>query len=227
MKNKKPIIFVIASEKGGVGKSTAVINLTHALSLMGFKVVAVDTDNQRSLCKWDEANSSSIINCVEISPKSLKANLQRNHWDKDIIIIDSASRVDGEHGAIIKIADVVIIPVQHGPLDIWAVVHTVCNVKDRQEIADGCPEAAFLVNRVIKNSILNRHVTGYLEEYGIPVLSSKISQRIAYANVCMEGKTIFSSPPVDKDAHAEFTLLVDEIIEKYITPRGVFPSVKN
>ena len=52
MKNSKTKIIAVANQKGGVAKTTSVINIGAGLALKGKKVVLVDTDNQSHLSRF-------------------------------------------------------------------------------------------------------------------------------------------------------------------------------
>ena len=52
MKNSKAIIIAVANQKGGVAKTTSVINIGAGLALKGKKVLLVDTDNQSHLSRF-------------------------------------------------------------------------------------------------------------------------------------------------------------------------------
>ena len=52
MKNSKTKIIAVANQKGGVAKTTSVINIGAGLALKGKKVLLVDTDNQSHLSRF-------------------------------------------------------------------------------------------------------------------------------------------------------------------------------
>ncbi len=59
----------------------------------------------------------------------------------DHIVIDGAAKLETMLAAAIKVNDLVLIPVQPSPYDIWATGDLVEVIKARQEIMEGSPKA--------------------------------------------------------------------------------------
>ena len=67
---KKPFLITLGNRKGGVGKTTSVINLSSYLASVGAKVLVIDTDPQANCSSilmkdFKERNSHSLINALE------------------------------------------------------------------------------------------------------------------------------------------------------------------
>jgi chromosome partitioning protein len=64
-------------------------------------------------------------------------------------------------------------------------------IKARQDVTNGKPKAAFVISRSIRNTKLGREVEEALESYGLPILKSMTTQRVAYPTTAAEGQTVF------------------------------------
>jgi chromosome partitioning protein len=111
----------------------------------------------------------------------------------------------------IKCSDLIIIPVQPSPYDIWASEELVDVIKHRQQITDGNPKAYFCISRRISTTSLSSEVTEALKGYSMPIMKSYTSQRIAYAKSAAEGQSVFDT--TNNDAIHEITNIVNEIKE--------------
>mgnify|MGYP003704080393 CR=1 FL=1 len=166
-----PIISVL-NQKGGSGKTTIATNVAHALSLEGEKVLLVDSDPQGSARDWSEANEGELLPVVGLDRETLAKDLLRISEGYQWVIVDGAPQLARMAAAAVKVSDMVLIPVQPSPYDIWATADLVEIVKARQEVTNGSPKAAFVISRAIKNTKLGKEVGNALSEYEIPILKS-------------------------------------------------------
>lgn len=203
-------VVAVLNQKGGSGKTTIATNLAHALMLKGERVLLVDSDPQGSARDWHEANDASLYPVVgldrETLPKDLAAIGDGYSW----IVIDGAPQIAKLAAAAVKTADVVLIPVQPSPYDIWATADLVDIIQARQEVTDGKPKAAFLISRAIQNTKLSGEVHEALKDYGLPIFINGTVQRVAYPTTAAEGKTVFTD--ASSLAAHEMAAICDELM---------------
>jgi len=203
-------IIAILNQKGGAGKTTIATNLAHALQLEGHKVILVDSDPQGSARDWNAASDGAFVKVIGMDRSTLAKDILAVVDNHDFIIIDGAPQIADLAIAAIKCADVILIPVQPSPYDIWACEDLVEIIKARQEITDGKPKAAFVISRVIKNTQLSKEIREALEGYELPVFKNFTSQRVIYAKSAATGSTVLSSE-MKEEASNEIRAIAHEL----------------
>jgi len=203
-------IIAVLNQKGGAGKTTIATNLAHALQLEGHKVILVDSDPQGSARDWNAASDGAFVKVIGMDRSTLAKDILAVVDNHDFIIIDGAPQIADLAIAAIKCADVILIPVQPSPYDIWACEDLVEIIKARQEITDGKPKAAFVISRVIKNTQLSKEIREALEGYELPVFKNFTSQRVIYAKSASTGSTVLSSE-MKEEASNEIRAIANEL----------------
>lgn len=203
-------ILAVLNQKGGVGKTTLSTNIARALQVDNQKVLLVDADPQGSARDWHAASNGSFLNVIGIDRPTLDKDIKAVTNDFDWIIIDGAPQLANMAVAAIKCADIVLIPVQPSPYDIWASEDLVDIIKERQKITDGKPKAAFLISRQITNTTLGREVREALSSYEFPVFKNGTFQRVIYAKSAAIGETVIDSEP-NSDAANEIKAITIEL----------------
>ena len=206
-------VISVLNQKGGSGKTTLATNLARAIQLKNYKVLLVDSDPQGSARDWNEANEGEIVSVVgldrETLPKDLKAISSGYHF----IVVDGAPQIAKLSAAGVKAANLILIPVQPSPYDVWACADLVDLVKSRQAI-DSALKAAFVITRAIRNTKLANDVTKALANYELPIIGTCTFQRVAYATTAAKGLTVFdvedSTTVLAKD---EMGKICNEVLE--------------
>ena len=184
-------IVAILNTKGGAGKTTLTTNLSHALKMTsGHAVRLIDSDPQGSATDWYEAGGKELLAVMKMTRASLDRDIKDIQQPDEWILIDGAPRADELAAAAIRAADMVLIPVQPSPYDIWAAEPVVKAIKFRQNQNNGLPKAAFVISRAIVGTALAREVRKLLASYELPIFESMTHQRVIYAETAATGQTV-------------------------------------
>ena len=201
-------IITIAQQKGGAGKTTVAAQLAVAFAAAGKRVAIVDIDPQASLADWyrlrNGAGARYSLDLSEVAGYRISTELTRVKSSHDIVIVDSPPHAETEAKLAVRGADLVLVPVQLSPMDIWATGPTVQLAR-----AAGVPLLVVL-NRVPPRGNIIQIMRTKLAEQEFPVAQATIGNRIAFAASMLEGLTVLESDPRSAAA-AEIRALAEEI----------------
>ncbi len=202
-------VIAVLNQKGGAGKTTIATHLARALQIGGADVLLIDSDPQGSARDWAAVREEQPLSVVGIDRPTIERDL-KNIARKDFVVIDGAPQAADLAVSAIKAANFILIPVQPSPYDIWATADLVDLVKQRIEVTDGKLRAAFVVSRAIKGTKIGGEITEALNGYGLPVLATRITQRVGYPGSAAAGSTVLDLEP-DSEAAREILALADEV----------------
>jgi chromosome partitioning protein len=206
------MIISVLNQKGGVGKTTIAIHLAVAFAKKKKRVLLVDADPQGSSLDWSASRESQTSLPVIGLPKAiLHKELPKMQSDYDLIVIDGSPRVYDVARSALMASDIVLIPVQPSPYDVWAAKEIVDLLEEIRPFKESLKNA-FVINRKIVNTAIGRDVNDALAEYNIPVLKSQVCQRVGFAESAASGQTVIETDP-NSLASKEVNNLVKEIME--------------
>ncbi|MFQ5775299.1 MAG: ParA family partition ATPase [Kiloniellaceae bacterium] len=204
-------ILTIAQQKGGAGKTTLAAHLAVAFTAAKRRVALIDIDPQQSLTAWyrvreatfGEAGAGLLLNAVR--GWRARTEISRLADGHDVVLIDSPPHAETEAKIAVRGADLVIVPVQPSPMDVWATRPTL-------ELAaqEGVP-ALLVLNRVPARAILNDEMFAEVKRLGAKVARARIGNRVAFAGALAEGLAAAEMQPRSRAAQ-EIKALAREIL---------------
>ena len=206
------MIVSILNQKGGSGKTTIATNIARALQIGGSKVLLVDADPQGSARDWAVANEEQPVPVIALDrPQLLKNDIKMISEPYDWTVVDGAPQLQEMAASCISASDIILIPVQPSPYDIWACSDLVDTIKARQALTDnGQPKAFFVVSRMIQGTSLADDIVETLKDYELDSLKNMTVQRQIYAKSAVSGLSVMDAESGGKAAD-EIMAIVEEL----------------
>lgn len=185
-------IITIAQQKGGAGKTTMAAHLAVAWASSGKRRVAIiDIDPQGSLTQWYKmreikfGEENTNLTLSTISGWRVRNEIDRLKHTHDLIVIDSPPHTDAEARTAIRAADLVVIPLQPSPMDVWATTATITMCKQERV------PVKMVLNRVHPQAKLTEAVSGDM----IGLTANRFGNRVIFAGALMHGQGVTEAQP--------------------------------
>jgi len=190
----------VLNRKGGAGKTSLAVGVAGALADR-LRVRLVDADPQGSAARW--LRSWSAIDAVQADTETAMARAVRAPG-ADLVLVDGPPFDPAMNGAILALADLVVVPVRPSPLDFDAAEALLVALV-------GVGKRAIVVLSGTSHTVVSRQSRDALAGYGVPVAESEIGFRVAHTEAALAGQPVTAYAPGSLAA-AEIRDLAREIL---------------
>lgn len=206
------MIISVVNQKGGVGKSTVSTNIAVAFARLGYRVLFIDSDDQKSALDWINSRPEDRPKIVgtHLGTQHLRKQVRELSKNYDVTVIDGKGIISEASKAALVISDFFVVPVAPGTYDLHStedflekVVKEVSSFKETK--------GAILLNMMDTTS-LSKEIEKYIRTLDCPVFEAKLSRLTAFKEAASKGLSIQEYAPSSK-ASDEFKQVFKELCE--------------
>jgi chromosome partitioning protein len=194
--------ILVASSKGGCGKSTVATNLAAHYAQSGKNTALIDLDRQQSSLRWAQKRPDGVPGVLGLEGKGKRfaAHLPP---DTERVIVDSpAGAHRDELEPLMEDIDAVIVPVQPSAMDLDATIPYLKELRAIPRIKRGTVPVALVANRLKPWTNASQEALAAMKELPFPVVA-QLRDSQGYVVLTGLGKSIFDYGSENVRAHQD------------------------
>ena len=181
---------LVASSKGGCGKSTVVTQLASYWAQLGQRTTIIDADRQGSSFRWAALRPDSVPGVLAL--EGGRRSLQKIPQDTQQLLIDTpAGAGERELEPYLELADVLIVPVLPSSFDLHATLGFLDELLTIPRIKRGKLPVALVGNRLKPWTHASQDAIAELSENAPFPVVAQLRDSQAYVLLSALGKGIF------------------------------------
>jgi chromosome partitioning protein len=181
---------LVASSKGGAGKTTIATNLAAHYAVEGKNTVLVDADRQGSSQRWAEKRAGMTNPVLGIS--GLRRDWARHvPDDAERVVVDSAAGIrSGEVAEYLDAVDAIVVPILPSAIDLEAAEPFLAELADLPRIKRGKVPVALVANRLKPWTNASQQAIESIGAFPFPIVA-ELRDTQGYVLASELGKSIF------------------------------------
>lgn len=194
--------ILVASSKGGAGKTTVSTNLAAYFAVEGKATAILDADRQKSSTHWCEKRAA-------LETAVLPIDGSRRGWEKHVpdgvqrLVVDAPAGAMGEDlTAFLDIADAVIVPVLPSIIDLEATVPFLNTLVQHPRVKKGKLPVGIVGNRLKPWTSNSQQALDQLKAWPYPLVA-ELRDTQAYVLMAALGKSVFDYHSEQIRSHQE------------------------
>lgn len=193
-------VISIANAKGGSGKTTTALILATELA-RGISVTLIDADPRRPLTTWATlpGRPETISVITSAGERRILDEISDANAKSAFVIIDLEGVASRMTSFAMSQSDMVIIPTQEQQQDVTAAIDVIAELRrDMRATNRAVPYALVMTRtRVVAKPRSARFIARQLATSGIPMFTTEINERDAFASLFMTGGDLRGLDPDD------------------------------
>lgn len=194
---------LVASSKGGVGKTTIATHLAAQSALDGLRTALVDADPQESSTRWAQRRAGLESAVLPLDGTRRKSWRKHVPDDTQRLVIDAAAGAMADDlDVFLEEADAVVVPVQPSALDIEATVPFLDSLAKHPRVRRGQLRVGLVGNKLKPWTNASQQALELLAAWPYPVVA-QLRDSQAYVVLTGLGKSLFDYHSVQVREHQD------------------------